>query len=129
MAHAAAPRAAGADADTGRAARSLDACPHWDNEVGVRDTTQITARSCGPGNGPRVVAGVDLVRGSSSSQAIANDRLGWVAEWFKAPVLKTGVLARVPGVRIPPHPPERFEIIEFNWDLPSLSHTLSHNTH
>jgi hypothetical protein len=31
---------------------------------------------------------------------------GWVAERFKAPVLKTGVPARVPWVRIPPHPPE-----------------------
>ena len=28
-----------------------------------------------------------------------------MAEWFKAPVLKTGVPARVPWVRIPPHPP------------------------
>ena len=30
---------------------------------------------------------------------------GEVAEWFKAPVLKTGVPARVPWVRIPPSPP------------------------
>ena len=30
---------------------------------------------------------------------------GWVAEWFKAPVLKTGVGASLPGVRIPLHPP------------------------
>jgi hypothetical protein len=29
-----------------------------------------------------------------------------VAEWFKAPVLKTGVGSRPPGVRIPPHPPD-----------------------
>jgi hypothetical protein len=29
---------------------------------------------------------------------------GWVAEWFKAPVLKTGVRETVPGVRIPPQP-------------------------
>ena len=28
-----------------------------------------------------------------------------MAEWFKAPVLKTGVPARVPWVRIPPLPP------------------------
>jgi hypothetical protein len=28
-----------------------------------------------------------------------------VAEWFKAPVLKTGVPAKVPWVRIPPLPP------------------------
>ena len=32
--------------------------------------------------------------------------VGRVAEWFKAPVLKTGVPARVPWVRIPPLPPE-----------------------
>ena len=32
-------------------------------------------------------------------------RTGRVAEWFKAPVLKTGVPARVPWVRIPPLPP------------------------
>ena len=30
---------------------------------------------------------------------------GWVAEWFKAPVLKTGVGSRPPWVRIPPLPP------------------------
>src|SRR5436190_14101099 len=32
--------------------------------------------------------------------------IGRVAEWFKAPVLKTGVPARVPWVRIPPLPPD-----------------------
>jgi len=37
----------------------------------------------------------------------ANDS-GWVAEWFKAPVLKTGVGASPPWVRIPPHPPTCF---------------------
>jgi hypothetical protein len=36
-------------------------------------------------------------------------RLGRVAEWFKAPVLKTGVPARVPWVRIPPLPPHRYK--------------------
>src|SRR5690349_3754023 len=30
---------------------------------------------------------------------------GWVAEWFKAAVLKTAVGASSPWVRIPPHPP------------------------
>jgi hypothetical protein len=34
-----------------------------------------------------------------------NSNVGRVAEWFKAPVLKTGVPARVPWVRIPPLPP------------------------
>ena len=32
-------------------------------------------------------------------------RQGWVSEWFKEPVLKTGVRETVPWVRIPPHPP------------------------
>lgn len=32
-------------------------------------------------------------------------RTGWVAERFKAPVLKTGVGSFPPWVRIPPHPP------------------------
>ena len=31
-------------------------------------------------------------------------KLGWVAERFNAPVLKTGVRVTVPWVRIPPHP-------------------------
>src|SRR5258706_12907280 len=34
-----------------------------------------------------------------------NSKAGRVAEWFKAPVLKTGVPARAPWVRIPPLPP------------------------
>src|SRR3712207_7065138 len=31
---------------------------------------------------------------------------GWVAERFKAPVLKTGAGSPPPWVRIPPHPPQ-----------------------
>jgi hypothetical protein len=31
---------------------------------------------------------------------------GEVAEWLKAPVLKTGIRETVSGVRIPPSPPE-----------------------
>ncbi len=31
--------------------------------------------------------------------------VGWVAEWFKAAVLKTAGRASAPWVRIPPHPP------------------------
>lgn len=30
---------------------------------------------------------------------------GWVAEWLKAPVLKTGKGATPSWVQIPPHPP------------------------
>ena len=33
---------------------------------------------------------------------------GWVAEWLKAPVLKTGRRASVSWVRIPPHPPLQY---------------------
>src|SRR6266849_9760078 len=39
------------------------------------------------------------------SEKLNNFNDGRVAEWFKAPVLKTGVPARVPWVRIPPLPP------------------------
>ena len=35
---------------------------------------------------------------------------GWVAEWLKAPVLKTGRRASVSRVRIPPHPPSCFAL-------------------
>jgi hypothetical protein len=62
--------------------------------------------------------------------------LGRVAEWFKAPVLKTGVPARVPWVRIPPLPPdiERAFATELISALnyPSISHgaliSCSHST-
>jgi hypothetical protein len=42
---------------------------------------------------------------ASSRFAKQRQWFGRVAEWFKAPVLKTGVPARVPWVRIPPLPP------------------------
>ncbi len=41
----------------------------------------------------------------SAGLSDSHSGLGRVAEWFKAPVLKTGVPARVPWVRIPPLPP------------------------
>ena len=31
--------------------------------------------------------------------------IGWVTEWLKVPVLKTGEGESLPWVRIPPHPP------------------------
>src|SRR5580698_2283869 len=43
---------------------------------------------------------------------------GEVAEWLMAPVLKTGVPERVPGVRIPPSPPEILNCIESPRPLP-----------
>src|SRR3954451_1770665 len=42
----------------------------------------------------------------SAPPSLMTDAAGRVAEWFKAPVLKTGVPARVPWVRIPPLPPD-----------------------
>ena len=36
-------------------------------------------------------------------------KIGWVAEWTKAAVLKTAVRETVPGVRIPPHPLYHFD--------------------
>jgi hypothetical protein len=39
------------------------------------------------------------------AECVAPKRAGWVAEWFKAAVLKTAVGASSPWVRIPPHPP------------------------
>src|SRR4051812_16329795 len=41
---------------------------------------------------------------SRKMQYSRNSSSGWVAEWFKAPVLKTGVAVMSPGVRIPPQP-------------------------
>ena len=38
------------------------------------------------------------------------ERFGWVAEWLKAPVLKTGRRASVSWVQIPPHPPYQARI-------------------
>ena len=38
----------------------------------------------------------------------ANESLGEVAEWSKAAVLKTVGGATLPGVRIPPSPPNQF---------------------
>ena len=43
--------------------------------------------------------------GSLECEKHGFSRVGWVAEWFKAPVLKTGVGESPPWVRIPPHPP------------------------
>src|SRR3569833_1642120 len=53
---------------------------------------------------------------------------GWVAEWFKAPVLKTGVLVRVSWVRIPPHPflhSRDFAVYRFARQLQGLSLSLA----
>ena len=44
-------------------------------------------------------------------------RAGWVAEWFKALVLKTSVGGTPPWVRIPPLPPLIIEIAVFSMCL------------
>ena len=41
----------------------------------------------------------------TSRGEVTSASAGWVAEWFKAAVLKTAVGASSPWVRIPPHPP------------------------
>jgi hypothetical protein len=64
---------------------------HGDRPVPVPDRCQFSANS----------RFVRVCRFAKCLKYLA----GWVAEWFKAPVLKTGVGSRPPGVRIPPHPP------------------------
>ena len=53
-----------------------------------------------------------------------------MAEWFKAPVLKTGVGASPPWVRIPPHPPiGRLNILFYKNNIRTAcaaSHILTH---
>ena len=49
----------------------------------------------------RRLAGKHLKQQAKERQFVV---FGWVAEWSKAPVLKTGVRLRVPWVRIPLHP-------------------------
>ena len=58
------------------------------------------------------VAAVRCPFSGGPSEAVV--RIGWVAEWFKAPVLKTGVGESPPWVRIPPHP---LTAAAFSWDL------------
>ena len=50
-------------------------------------------------------AAIDTFPGRTPLLSRFSSSDGRVAEWFKAPVLKTGVPARVPWVRIPPLPP------------------------
>ena len=48
---------------------------------------------------------------------------GWVAEWLKAPVLKTGRRVSVSGVRIPPHLP----FLAFPGDNMKNLQTIAHD--
>src|SRR4030095_17138850 len=58
----------------------------------------------------------------STTLSDSHSGTGRVAEWFKAPVLKTGVPARVPWVRIPPLPPESLKSL-----MNSAYYTPTHN--
>src|SRR6185503_15321958 len=73
-----------------------------------------------PDNGPNLTARASPPVASFTARTSLLSRWdsGRVAEWFKAPVLKTGVPARVPWVRIPPLPPETIDIIVV-FDLPN----------
>ena len=46
--------------------------------------------------------------------------IGWVAEWLKAPVLKTGKGETPSWVRIPPHPPYDITFGEFFYNSSSF---------
>ncbi len=48
--------------------------------------------------------GSDWHNANKANDFIGENQLGWVAERFIAPVLKTGDVERRPWVRIPPHP-------------------------
>ena len=79
------------------AARAIEFAPTASGEnIGGR--TVITGARCQAGAGMRFSS-------AAASAKCLKSRSGWVAEWFKAPVLKTGVGSRPPWVRIPPHPP------------------------
>jgi hypothetical protein len=64
-------------------------------------------RHCGPGSLWLVCRAPsrDVRAGPFGSGSAGQD--GWVAEWFKAAVLKTAEGVSLPWVRIPPHPPGR----------------------
>ena len=71
-------------------------------------------------------ASADQASSLAIEAAFAHEiRDGRVAEWFKAPVLKTGVPARVPWVRIPPLPPVSLNSLS-NFAPILLTHTPSH---
>jgi hypothetical protein len=67
-------------------------------QADARLTDRVWLRGAGPAPTSRCHA-------PSTALSDSHSGLGRVAEWFKAPVLKTGVPARVPWVRIPPLPP------------------------
>jgi hypothetical protein len=58
---------------------------------------------------------------------LLRNRRGEVAEWLMAPVLKTGVPERVPGVRIPPSPPLSLLCFTYIVVIPALE--TKKNTH
>ncbi len=57
---------------------------------------------------PRPPAAKEGFKGRPTSAKPLAPQFGWVAEWLKAPVLKTGRRETVSWVRIPPHPPRYY---------------------
>ena len=59
---------------------------------------------CGYSSVGRAAPCQGACRAFESRYPLCTNSTGEVAEWLIAPVLKTGVVARLPGVRIPPSP-------------------------
>ena len=84
---------------------NAEKCPtlvKWIESIGARHDGWAGSRSSANPS-----ARADFGADDNEEKSIIIMALGWVAERFKAPVLKTGVPARAPWVRIPPHPPAR----------------------
>src|SRR3569832_1461083 len=77
-------------------------------EPGIKLVEQADARLTGPADGLEARGPTSRCLTRSTALSDSHSGLGRVAEWFKAPVLKTGVPARVPWVRIPPLPPRYY---------------------
>ena len=93
------------DASNGTKFTLLDLSDPWsrplDQRLTARDFRTLRA---GPTHASGVESFLKLLTMSKKPATMFNS-CGWVAERFKAPVLKTGVVATLPWVRIPPHPP------------------------
>ena len=79
----------------------------------LRDTAGMSGSKFGrfvPKSSPKAHP-LSLLSIRTCDKPLKSQKDGRVAEWFKAPVLKTGVPARVPWVRIPPLPPEPIELV------------------
>src|SRR5436305_15102307 len=77
----------------------------WVGYFGRQVTGQPAAKRCWLRGKSRCFPG-ETVASEMRTACSKTISPGEVAEWLMAPVLKTGVPERVPGVRIPPSPPE-----------------------